>query len=257
MANCSILGCGWLGLPLGAALVSQGYRVHGATTRATKFKLLTGVGILPFEIALSAGGIRGNIDDFLAETDILILDVPPTDRFADAVRLLVQHMKKAKITKVVFTSSVSVYRDQNGVADENAVLSNNEKARQIIAVENLLQEHFETTVLRLGGLIGEDRHPVKYLSGRKGIENPDAAVNLIHQKDCIGIILEILQQNVWGETFNAVAPSHLSRETYYTGEAESRGLPVPMFDHSKPSAGKTVSSEKLIRALAYDFQYLP
>jgi hypothetical protein len=49
---------------------------------------------------------------------------------------------------------------------------------------------FKTTVLRFGGLIGEDRNPFKFIAGRENMDNPDAPINLIHQADCIGIILK-------------------------------------------------------------------
>jgi NAD dependent epimerase/dehydratase family enzyme len=71
-------------------------------------------------------------------------------------------------------------------------------------------------VVRFGGLIGEDRHPVKFLSGRKNVEQPDSPVNLIHQNDCIGILLTLIEKEIYGEVFNAVAPSHPTRKTYYT-----------------------------------------
>jgi nucleoside-diphosphate-sugar epimerase len=53
---------------------------------------------------------------------------------------------------------------------------------------------FKTTILRFGGLIGEDRNPIRFLAGRENLENPDAPINLIHQTDCIGIILRIIEK---------------------------------------------------------------
>jgi NAD dependent epimerase/dehydratase family enzyme len=88
-------------------------------------------------------------------------------------------------------------------------------------------------VVRFGGLIGEDRHPVKFLSGRKNVEQPDSPVNLIHQNDCIGILLTLIEKEIYGEVFNAVAPSHPTRKTYYTKMALSFGLPLPEFAQAK------------------------
>jgi hypothetical protein len=53
-----------------------------------------------------------------------------------------------------------------------------------------------------------------FLAGRENLENPDAPINLIHQTDC-GIILRIIEK-ILGETYNATAQTHPSRETYYT-----------------------------------------
>ena len=46
----AILGCGWLGLPLGKYLVEQGYRVAGSTTRAEKLSTIQAMGMEAFQI---------------------------------------------------------------------------------------------------------------------------------------------------------------------------------------------------------------
>ena len=46
----SIIGCGWLGLPLAEFLVQQGFHVRGSTTRAEKLKPLEEKGIEAFQI---------------------------------------------------------------------------------------------------------------------------------------------------------------------------------------------------------------
>ena len=118
--------------------------------------------------------------------------------------------------------------------------------------------NFKTTILRFGGLIGEGRHPIKFLAGRETLENPEAPINLIHQKDCIGIVRAILRQAlndkfIWGESFNAVAPFHPSRETYYTQKAKDLNLALPKFNHEKISVGKTISNGKIKTILNYTF----
>jgi hypothetical protein len=55
----------------------------------------------------------------------------------------------------------------------------------------------------------------RFLAGKENLDNPNAPINLIHQKDCIGIIIKIAKQ-AWETTFNAATPYHPSRETYYT-----------------------------------------
>jgi hypothetical protein len=53
------------------------------------------------------------------------------------------------------------------------------------------------------------------LAGRENLENPDAPINLIHQTDCIGIILKIIEKNSWGETYNAAAQCTLPAKILY------------------------------------------
>ena len=97
---------------------------------------------------------------------------------------------------MLFISSTSVYGEENLIVTEETELNpDTESGKQLVQTEQLLQSNlnFKTTILRFGGLIGEDRHPIKFLAGRKNIENPNAPINLIHQDDCIGIIMEILE----------------------------------------------------------------
>ena len=77
MNKISILGCGWLGFPLAKSLHSKGYEVKGSTTSESKLDVLKNAGILPFQIQLEENQIIGNIEDFLKETDILVIDIPP------------------------------------------------------------------------------------------------------------------------------------------------------------------------------------
>jgi nucleoside-diphosphate-sugar epimerase len=114
--------------------------------------------------------------------------------------------------------------------------------------------NFKTTVIRFGGLIGENRHPIHFLAGRKNLENPEAPINLIHQDDCIGIIEAVISRNARGEVFNAVAPYHPSRKEYYTQKAVALGLPLPEFEEEKASIGKTIVSDKITTVLDYTFK---
>ena len=199
----SILGCGWLGLPLAKSLLENEFSVNGSTTSLEKISVLERNGIQPFQIELSETEIKGEIDSFLATSKILIIDIPPklrsasSESFVKKIQNLIPFIEKSKIEKVVFISSTSVYADNNSVVTEATKPNpNTESGKQLAQAENLLQgnPNFKTTVIRFGGLIGEDRHPIHFLAGRKNIENPEAPINLIHQIDCIGIIEKILRQ---------------------------------------------------------------
>ncbi|WP_321539617.1 NAD(P)-binding domain-containing protein [Flavobacterium piscinae] len=48
MKQISILGCGWLGMPLAKHLLQKGYSIKGSTTTETKLELLQNEGITPF-----------------------------------------------------------------------------------------------------------------------------------------------------------------------------------------------------------------
>ena len=263
MPQISILGCGWLGLPLAQSLIQNGFPVNGSTTSADKIEILKSKGINPFLISLSPNATDGDIESFLRESDILIIDIPPklrgenSESFVDKIKALVPHIETSCIKKVLFVSSTSVYAEDNTVVTEDTLPApETESGKQLVICEKLLQSNsqFKTTILRFGGLISEDRQPVKFLAGKENLENPDGPVNIIHRKDCIGIIHSIIEKGAWGEIFNGVTPYYPTREDHYTKLAIAMGLPVPNFSRAKPSRGKTVSSQKVIRVLGYDFK---
>lgn len=263
MQQISILGCGWLGFPLGKSLIEQKFMVKGSTTSFEKMTFLEKAVIKPFLISLNENSIDGNIVSFLEDSEILILDIPPKlrglakENFVAKIKTLVPFIENSSVKKVLFVSSTSVYSDANETINEETLPQpDTESGKQLLAVESLLihNTNFKTTVLRFGGLIGDNRHPIHFLSGKRNIENPDAPLNLIHQTDCIGIIQKIIKTNCWNETFNAVSPIHQTRIEYYTNKAMELKLPLPEFDFSKPSIGKLILSNKIESILKYNFK---
>lgn len=265
MKQISILGCGWLGLPLAKALLEHGFPVNGSTTSIDKLSEFENIGIHAFLISLSAHQTEGAVFAFLENSEILIIDIPPKlrgaekENFVKKIETLIPFIEESSVKKVLFVSSTSVYNDGNSVVtEETNPQPDTESGKQLLDTETLLQSNkkFQTTIVRFGGLIGENRHPIKFLAGRDNLENPEGPINLIHQKDCIGIILRIIEKECWNETFNAVSPFHPSREKYYTQKAVELNLALPEFNHEKPSVGKTILSEKVEKVLNYNFLIL-
>lgn len=269
----SILGCGWLGFPLAKKLIEIGFEVKGSTTTENKLAVLKSNKIAPYLLELSETKISECISDFLYNSDILIIDIPPGLRkiteatsektFVAKIEHLIPFIENSTVKKVLFISSTSVYADTAAIptVTEKTVLNpNTESGKQLMEVENLLRNNtnFQTTIIRFGGLIGKERNIVKMLTGKTNVANPDAPINLIHQEDCIGIICEILKQvtldKVWNETFNAVAPIHPTRKKYYTEKAKQLHLIAPIFTENETNVGKIVSSEKLENVLGYTFK---
>ena len=270
----SILGCGWLGLPLAKTLIEKGFSVKGSTTSENKLSLLEENKIEPFLLSLFEDKIEGNITDFLSNSEILIIDIPPGLRrdssisFVEKIKTLVTQIEKSEIKKVLFVSSTSVYSDVFPIeefTEETPTNPDTESGRQLVEVEELLlaNPNFQTIILRFGGLIGEDRHPIKYLAGKENVENPDGPINFIHQEDCIGIITAILKhhlnsselsEQIDNQIFNAVAPQHPTRLEYYHKKAKNMNLALPIFVKDTASKGKIILSTKIATVLSYTFK---
>ena len=262
--NISILGTGWLGLPLAKKLAEK-HTVKGSVTSQEKMQQLRDAGITPYQIKVLPEGVQGDLTSFLAYSEILIIDIPPGLRsdpeanFVGKIGRIVDYIEKSPIEKVIFVSSTSVYKDEEDFpkyTEENEANGISEAARQLISSEKMLlnNKHFQTTVIRFGGLIGPGRHPVKYLANKTGIKNPKAPVNLIQQEDCIEIINQVIKKEAWNKVFNAAYPDHTTKEAYYTKTAKEMNLNLPEFDGNGVSKGKKISSVNLKKVLGYEFE---
>ncbi|MCA0152272.1 Rossmann-fold NAD(P)-binding domain-containing protein [Winogradskyella vincentii] len=261
----SVIGCGWLGFPLGIALVNKGITVKGSTTSNEKLKRLRSNNIFPFAIKLTEDRILGDINSFLEHSDLLIINVPPGLRkhpnknHIAEISQLIESIIKNQIQKVIYIGSTSVFKDESNIPiiGSNFKPNNYEIAKQLIEIENLLMSnsYFKTTIIRFGGLIDENRHPGNFLSGRSGVKNPKAPINLIHKEDCIDIIAQIIEKQIFDTVINAVYPAHPTRKSYYTSYSKDNNLPPPKFENTATSKGKIVESEKLVQLLSYKFKH--
>ena len=113
----SILGCGWLGLPLAKILVKKGYSIKGSTTSEVKIEKLKSIGVQPFIINL--GNRDFEFDNFLS-SEVLIIAIP-SKNVAD-FKNLISHIEISKIKKVLFISSTSVYPNSNSIVTDETLL---------------------------------------------------------------------------------------------------------------------------------------
>ncbi len=256
----SILGCGWLGLPLGKHLVNNGYSVRGSTTTKDKLRLLIESGIEPYLIDLN--NFDGNASGDFFKTEILLINIPPGKTAVDCsyveqIKKLESYFAGGKVKKILFVSSTSVYGNANREIDEENELTPETSAGKVLAaVEKYLvgQPNIKATILRFGGLIGPNRNPAKYFAGKKNIPEGAVPVNLIHLDDCIGIVSEIIISDSWNQVFNACAEMHPTRAEYYKKACVRLGLPEPSFINERNNF-KIISSKKIKNKLNYTFKY--
>lgn len=255
----SILGCGWLGLPLGKFLVERGHQVKGSTTSENKFPLLQNVGISPYLLQFSPAIEGEKLSDFL-QSEVLIICIPPRagkfgeDYHIQQIQSLASALATSTIQSIIYTSSTSVYPDLNKEVTENDVV-NEDSA--LIKVENLLKnlKNIQTTILRCGGLMGYERIGAKYFAGKR-INTGNIPVNYVHQDDVVAIITMILEKGFWQETYNVVSPEHPIRETVFLKNCEKYGFEKPIFEEATEEIPfKIISPKKLIEQTAYQFKY--
>ncbi|MEQ9100283.1 MAG: SDR family oxidoreductase [Imperialibacter sp.] len=259
----SVLGCGWLGLPLARHLLQNGFQVKGSTTSPEKLALLKKSGIEPFLIQLSDGGNHTQLSDFLT-SDILVVNYPPgvrkggAEQFRNSFGILLDGVAKSLVSKIIYVSSTSVYPNTNDtVSEEMRLQPDSEAGMVLLEAENRLRElnGKEVVILRMAGLIGHDRQPARFFAGKKGLTNGEELVNLIHRDDCVNIIHKMIEEQASGDTFNCCSDTHPPKRNFYTKAAEVLGVVPPQFAASEVTYFKIVSNEKLKSHLKYDFIY--
>jgi nucleoside-diphosphate-sugar epimerase len=259
----SILGCGWLGLPVAVKLISLGYQVNGSTTTPAKLGILEEQGINPFLIDLTASPAAPALTQFLESTYLLVA-FPPGLRTGNGENYLrqIENLREAvthsPVQHILFVSSTGVYPDLNREVTEAEDLGPFSKGNILLQAENRIGTipGITTTILRMAGLVGGSRQAGRFLAGKQNIPNPGAPVNLVHLNDCEALITTVFERNIWGEIFNVCADKHPTRETFYTAAAQKLNLPLPHFAPAQPTDSfKIISNQKIKKALDYRFIY--
>jgi len=199
---------------------------------------------------IDMGQLLDNTQQFLQST-ILIICIP-SKNIGNFGSLLAE-IKKSTIEKVLLVSSTSIYPNNNLTISESDDMELTYSSLRRIEKLFLTCSKINTTIIRFGGLIGYTRNPAHFFSGGKVVNNPEANVNLIHRDDCIEIISQIIEQEVWGQVFNCCADTHPTRKEFYTYVSNSTGLPLPAFESTHLKSFKIISNKKVKKILNYEF----
>lgn len=250
-----------MGLSLGSTLVNKQYLVRGSTTRLARLSLIANKGIRPYLVDLNP---RFSGDSEFFGSEVLVINLPPRnipgdDRFHQKQLQEVKNCAlKGSVERILFVSSTAVYPNLNRVVQEKDAIKSclSRSGISLLEMEEIFSkdEHFKTTTIRFGGLYGPDRHPGRFLEGRSNLAGADNPVNMIHRDDCIAIIIKLIEENIWGETFSACSPNKSSRKKFYEEAAKEINLEPPAFS-DEPQPYKDVSPQKLIKKLSYNFIY--
>ncbi|MFQ3175272.1 MAG: nucleoside-diphosphate-sugar epimerase [Psychromonas sp.] len=246
----SILGSGWLGLPLAKLLQSDFDAVNISTRTEDKLTQLSSSGLQPFVIDIE--NITDNIQPFL-QSNTLIINI--TSKNVAGFKNLLKEIEISPVKEILLVSSTSVYPAENGLCQESQQL--NMSSHPWLIIEQLFSQNknFKTTIIRFSGLIGGKRHPGRFFASGKAIQFADAGVNLIHITDCLAIIGIIIQRHIFPELFNACADTHPSKAQFYTLNALALGFNKPNLSEDYLQSNKIISNEKLKNRLNYQFTH--
>ena len=259
--NIAILGAGWLGSVLAEKCIENNHNVIISTTSREKQSLFVKKGLKSMLIEVTEEKITGDYSFFNC-IELLIITIPPMLRknrnikYVEMMERVIEKIVDFKIKKVIYTSSTSVYGFQKeNITEKSETNPISDAAKKILMCEKKLLENpsFESCIIRLGGLIGPDRHPIYSLSRKQNLPNPKSPINLIHQIDAVGITLCLSENWNGNEIFNAVAKYHPSRKDYYVSISKIAKLAPPKFEKKGKIRGE-ISSSKLLKLTNYQFK---
>lgn len=260
----SILGCGWLGQPLALDLLQSGHKIVATCRSKDKAIRLQELGLSTAVYALGDDLTQGHLTEVF-NSKLLILNIPvgrktpDSNVFLNNIHSLLIHAAKSSIDKIIFISTTSIYGEPEGVVVEQTTPHPvTESAKVNLAIEGLVKRYFaeRSTIIRLAGLVGADRHPAKFLAGKLNLANPNQVVNLIHQLDVISAIKHIIKFSLWSKTLHLSATQHPSRDKYYTYAAKQLGLTPPTFiDSPEIKSGKIIDASSSLNILKMTLAY--
>lgn len=251
--NVAIFGMGWVGIPLALSLKKNGNNVFAATRDIDKVQEFNELGLIGFQISFDPDSVKFHLTkEERDQIDYLIICIPPSgfSNYAESIASIVTCFNSK--TKIIFTSSTGVYEEVFGTVTE---ASDKIHDHPVHLAERKLEEIAANrlTILRLAGLIGDNRHPVKYFIQKNLIPNSNAPVNLVCQNDVIRSIELILEIQLFGKTYNIVNPSHPSKEEYYLSAAKELYNSKPNTESG--SGGKLVLGTKFEEESGFKYNF--
>ncbi|HEV7350988.1 SDR family NAD(P)-dependent oxidoreductase [Telluribacter sp.] len=265
----SIIGCGWLGLPLATHLLSSRgehrYYVRGSTTTPSKVEVLRQSGVEPVLFRVSPEP-AGEAYSTLFDANSIVVDIPPRiakqgeDFHTQQIYHLIQLLKNSKVKQIIYVSSTSVYPEINQEVTEQDVRFPAESAAPALVETELMMSELrgksKVAILRCAGLMGYDRIPGKYVRGKKNITTGLIPVNYVHRNDVVAIIATLLKSGITDETYNVVAPVHPTRREVYEASCRQFGWELPTFlENNQQEPFKKINGTKLVTHTGYQYQF--
>jgi nucleoside-diphosphate-sugar epimerase len=271
-----IIGCGYVGRPLGAELARCGHHVVGLRRSASADAELKADGIEPLHADITResdwAGLPGSFDWIVNCVSSGGGDVEGYRRvYLEGTRQLLRRLASTPPAKFIYTSSTGVYGQNDGslVDETSATVPESASAQVLVRTERLLldafrQDAFPAVILRLAGIYGPDRgHWLQQFLNREA--RLDGAggrmINQVHRDDVVGCLVAALERARSGEVYNVVDDEPVSQLRLFEWLAGRLGTVLPpamSADAARRGRGltsKRVSNRKWKAEVGYRFIY--
>jgi nucleoside-diphosphate-sugar epimerase len=247
-----LCGCGWLGKQLIAPLQQAGIAVSATSRDLQKVERLAKQGVDAAPFSLGEVLPKSLLPSEYQTTAVLML--PPgrrnknTDQWETSFKKLIDDLLSRDIDHIIFISSTSVYGDSRNeqVIETSPVAPETASAKAHVRIEQYLQSGAanKATILRLAGLVGNDRHPINTLSGRQ-LTAPNKLVNLVHGDDIVSALTVLISLGPQSDVLHLCSQEHPQRKRYYDWCAKTCGLEPATFtpdSNELPNQGKWIDA---------------
>ena len=271
-----IVGCGYVGVPLGAELVQLGHEVFGLRRNLAAKNELKAAGIQPlFGDVTKPDELKNLPHDFDWVVNCIAAGGDAKhyrEVYFNGTKNLIEWLAPNPPKKFVYTSSTSVYAQNDGspVNESSPTEPTAETSKILVETEKILldaaaQKKFLAVILRVAGIYGPDRgHWFKqFLKGSAHFEGDGARfLNMIHLDDLIGCIIAALKSGRAGQIYNAADDEPVSQLHFFQWLAQAVDKPLPPSAPENPGenrrrgvTNKRVSNRKLKMELGHPFKY--
>jgi len=239
-----IIGCGDIGRRVARDWLQRGLPVHGLARSETCAEAMWAAGITPqhadLDLAESLAGL------VLAPHTLLYYFAPPpgTGKMDPRMSRFIAALSAAAVPssdshlpeRVVLISTSGVYGDHQGghVNEDTPPNPQVDRARRRLDAEQQLrafgvERQVPVVVLRVGGIYGPDRLPIKRLQQRVPMvhEHLSPQTNRIHADDLAQVCVAAAQRGRSGAIYNVSDGTHSNMTEYFTAVADHLGLPQP------------------------------
>lgn len=238
METFTVLGTGWLGLPLSIQFAKK-YHVKVSIKDEKNKEDLISKGLVPY--LLNENDFT-NLDTLL-DTDYLFINFPPS-KFCNYLGFLEKIYSNKKISfikKIIFISSTSIYPNTNSILTEDSLLETS-ISKNVFDAEMLINKQTDV-IFRCSGLMGANRIAGKYFANRS-LDSEDVKVNYVHRDDVIEATKFIIKNDLEG-VFNLCSKEHPTRKEIYLHNAKKYNFEEPIFENKKSYKNRVVDGSKI------------
>ncbi len=260
----AIIGCGWLGSALATHLLKASVNVIGTCQSDVSLQKLQDLGIRGIKLVLPFDNEPDEAVFDQLSADTWVISITPQLRkgridYPLKIEQLVTLAKQLKVKRIILVSSTAVLNGLTGDVNEHATLVLNAPKVDVLAqAEQLIlatDSTMQTAVIRMSGLVGEDRHPGRFFKQTKQYTQGNAPVNLIHKVDAVGLLACLVSCNEVSGIYHGVSETNATKANFYQQSAKALGQPEPEFDIPDKEAGyKRIVGTESTNRLGYQFQ---